>query len=179
MVSGRSIFFLLPDCETMRQRDNGFYKYYTQNNIQYKSLRNALSRCHTVTRGIESIVCTSPNYEESIGQSRSDNGVVTGKTAEKQGKCTLGLFPRAYSCLTPYALHYKQSKRTCTTVFIKAILSWRCLGFVPCPLRLRCIALISLWHKWTAINYGRRTTRNPMVLPRLPGEPLRRKATRQ
>ena len=86
MDSGRSMFILLPDCETMRQRDNGFYKYYTQYNIQYKSFRNALSRCLTVTRGIESIVCTSPNYEESIGQYRSDNGVVTGKTAEKQDK---------------------------------------------------------------------------------------------
>ena len=87
MVSGRSMFILLPDCETMRQRDNGFYKYYTQYNIQYKSFRNALSRCHTVTRRIDSLVSTLPNYEESIGQSRSDNGVVTGKTAEKQDKC--------------------------------------------------------------------------------------------
>ena len=52
-----------------------------------------LSHCLTVTRGIESIVCTSPNYEESIGQSRSDNGVVTGKAAGKQDKCSLGLFP--------------------------------------------------------------------------------------
>ena len=124
-----------------------------------------------VTRRIDGIVSTLPSYEESIGQYRSDNGVVTGKTAEKQGKCTLGLSPRAYSCLTPYALHYKQSKRTCTTVFIKAILSWRCLGFVPCPLRLRCIALISLWQKWTAINYGRRTTRNPRPPSRASGEP--------
>ena len=87
MDRGRSIFFLPPDCETMRQRDNGFYKYYTQNNIQYKSFRNALSRCHTVTRRIDSIVSTLPNYRESIGQSRSGIGVVTGKTAEKQGKC--------------------------------------------------------------------------------------------
>ena len=86
MDSGRSMFILLPDCETMRQRDNGFYKYYTQYNIQYKSFRNALSRCHTVTRGIDSIVSTLPTYEESIGQSRSDNGVVTGKTAGKQDK---------------------------------------------------------------------------------------------
>ena len=92
MVSGRSIFFLLPDCETMRQRDNGFYKYYKQYNIQYKSFRNALSRCHTVTRGIDSIVSTLSNYEESIGQSRSDNGVVTGKTAKKQDKFTLPIF---------------------------------------------------------------------------------------
>ena len=87
MDSGRSMFILLQDCETMRQRDNGFYKYYTQYNIQYKSFRNALSRCLTVTRGIGSIVSTQPNYEESIGQYRSDNGVVTGKTAEKQDKC--------------------------------------------------------------------------------------------
>ena len=79
------MFILLPDCETMRQRDNGFYTYYTQY-TQYKSFRNSLSRCHTVTRRIDSIVPTLPNYEESIGQSRSDNGVVTGKTARKQDK---------------------------------------------------------------------------------------------
>ena len=91
MDSNRAIFILLPDCETMRQRDNVFYKYYTQY-IQYKSFRNALSRCHTVTRRIDSIVSTLPTYEESIGQYRSDNGVVTGKTAEKQDKCSLGLF---------------------------------------------------------------------------------------
>jgi hypothetical protein len=59
----------------------------------YISFRNVLSHCLTVTRGIESIVCTSPNYEESIGQSRSDNGVVTGKTAGMQDKCSFGLFP--------------------------------------------------------------------------------------
>ena len=46
-----------------------------------------LSHCLTVTSGIESIVCTSPNYEESIGQYRSDNEVVTGKTTGKQDKC--------------------------------------------------------------------------------------------
>ena len=87
MDSGCSMFILLPDCETMRQRDNGFYKYHTQYNIQYKSFRNALSRCHTVTRRIDGLVSTLPTYEESIGQYRSDNGVVTGKTAEKQDKC--------------------------------------------------------------------------------------------
>ena len=86
MDSGRSMFILRPNCETMRQRDNGFYKYYTQY-IQYKSFRNALSRCHTVTRWIDCIVSTLPNYEESSGQYRSDNGGVTGKTAEKQDKC--------------------------------------------------------------------------------------------
>ena len=97
------MFILLPDCETMRQRDNVFYKYYTQY-IQYKSFRNALSRCHTVTRRIDSIVCTSPNYEESIGQSRSGIGGVTGKTAGKQGKCSLGLFASKFPSLhfTPY-----------------------------------------------------------------------------
>ena len=36
-----------------------------------------------VTRRIDGLVSTLPNYEESIGQSRSDNGVVTGKTAGK------------------------------------------------------------------------------------------------
>ena len=85
MDSNRAIFILLPDCETMRQRDNVFYKYYTQY-IQYKSFRNALSRCHTVTRRLDSFVFTLPNYRESIGQYRSDNGVVTGKTAGKQDK---------------------------------------------------------------------------------------------
>ena len=50
-----------------------------------RSMSFLLPSC--VTREIESIVCTSPNYEESIGQYRSDNGVVTGKTAEKQDKC--------------------------------------------------------------------------------------------
>ena len=95
MDSDRSIFFLPPDCETMRQRDNGFYKYYTQYNTQYKSFRNALSRCHTVTRRIDSLVSTLPNYEEIIGQYRSDNGVVTGKTAEKQDKfCRAGWVAR-------------------------------------------------------------------------------------
>ena len=39
-----------------------------------------------VTRRIDGLVSTLPNYEESIGQSRSDNGVVTGKTAGKQDK---------------------------------------------------------------------------------------------
>ena len=55
---------------------------------QYKSFRNALSRCHTVTKRIDGLVSTLPNYEESIGKYRSDNGVVTGKTAEKQDKCS-------------------------------------------------------------------------------------------
>ena len=85
MDSDRSIFFLPLDWETMRQRDNSFYKYYTQY-IQYKSFKNALSRCLTVTRRIDSIVSTLSNYEESIAQYRSDNGVVTGKTAGKQDK---------------------------------------------------------------------------------------------
>ena len=40
-----------------------------------------------VTRRLDSFVFTLSNYEESIGQYRSDNGVVTGKTAEKQDKC--------------------------------------------------------------------------------------------
>ena len=70
----------------MRQRDNGFYKYYTQYNIQYKSFRNALSRCHTVTRRIDSLVSTLSNYEESIAQYRSGIGVVKGKTAGNQDK---------------------------------------------------------------------------------------------
>ena len=46
-----------------------------------------VSLSHCLTRGIESIVCTSPNYEESIGQYRSDNGLVTGKITGKQDKC--------------------------------------------------------------------------------------------
>ena len=115
MNSGRSMFILLPDCETMRQRDNGFYKYYTQYNIQYKSFRNALSRCHTVTRRIDSLVSTLPNYEESIGQSRSDNGVVTGKTAKKQDKYSLRLSREhipALHPLRPNGVHYGQTGRT-------------------------------------------------------------------
>ena len=101
MDSDRSIFFLPPDCETMRQRDNSFYKYYTQY-IQYKSFKNALSHCLTVTRRIDSLVSTLPNYEESVGQYRSDNEVVTGKTAEKQDKCTLGLPREHIPAFTPY-----------------------------------------------------------------------------
>ena len=107
MNSGRSMFILLPDCETMRQRDNGFYKYYTQYNIQYKSFRNALSRCHTVTRRIDSLVSTLPNYEESIGQSRSDNGVVTGKTAEKQDKYNLDREQRSRVTQDNISIYYE------------------------------------------------------------------------
>lgn len=107
MDSDRSIFFLPLDCETMRQRDNGFYKYYTQYNIQYKSFRNALSRCHTVTRRIDSLVSTLPNYEESIGQSQSDNGVVTGKTAEKQDKYNLDREQRSRVTQDNISIYYE------------------------------------------------------------------------
>jgi hypothetical protein len=64
-----------------------------------------LSHCLTVTRGIESIVSTLPNYEESIGQSQSGIGLVTGKTAEKQGKCSLELSREHIPAFTPYTLH--------------------------------------------------------------------------
>ena len=107
MDSDRSMSFLLPDCETMRQRDNGFYKYYTQYNIQYKSFRNALSRCHTVTRRIDGLVSTLPTYEESIGQYRSDNGVVTGKTAEKQDKCNLDREERSRVTQDNISIYYE------------------------------------------------------------------------
>ena len=49
----------------------------------YISFRNALSRCLTVTRRLDSFLITLPNYRESIGQYRSDNGLVTGTTVEK------------------------------------------------------------------------------------------------
>ena len=49
--------------------------------------------CLTVTRWIDCIVSTLPNYEESIGQSRSDNGVVTGKTAEMEDNCDTCMKP--------------------------------------------------------------------------------------
>ena len=90
----------------MRQRDNGFYKYYTQY-IQYKSFRNALSRCHTVTRRIDSIVSTLPNYRESIGQSRSGIGVVTGKTAEMEDKCNLDREQRSRVTQDNISIYYE------------------------------------------------------------------------
>ena len=58
---------------------------------------------------------TLPNYEESIGQSRSDNGVITGKTAEKQDKCSLELSREhipALHPLRPNGVHYGQTGRT-------------------------------------------------------------------
>ena len=66
-----------------------------------------LSYCLTVTRRIDSIVSTLPNYEESIGQSQSGIGLVTGKIAGKQGKWSLGLFASKFPSLhfTPYTSH--------------------------------------------------------------------------
>lgn len=107
--------------------------------------------------------------------------MVTGKTAGKQGKCSLGLFPRAYSCLTPYTLHPTlQAKQANMYHNIHQSNTFLALfGLRPLPTPPRCIALISLWQKWAAINYGRRTTRNPRMLPRTPRKAPLRLATRQ
>ena len=59
--------------------------------------------CLTVLRWIDSIVSNLPNYEESIGLYRSDNGVVTGKTAEKQDKCSLELSREHIPAFTLYS----------------------------------------------------------------------------
>ena len=63
--------------------------------------------CLTVLRWIDSIVSNLPNYEESIGQSRSDNGVVTGKTAEKQDKCNLDREQRSRVTQDNISIYYE------------------------------------------------------------------------
>ena len=71
-------------CDSVTVRQLFFKILYAHTYII--SFRNVLSHCLTVTRRLDSFVFTLPNYRESIGQYRSDNGVVTSKTAEKQGK---------------------------------------------------------------------------------------------
>ncbi len=68
----------------------------------YISFRNVLSHCLTVSLSQDGLTALSPPCQ-TMRKVLDNHGVITGKTAEKQGKCTLGLFPRAYSCL--YTLH--------------------------------------------------------------------------
>ena len=73
-------------------------------------------RCLVVSLSQDGLTALSPPCQ-TMRKVLDNIGVVTGKTAEKQGKCTLGLFPRAYSCLytlhpTLYTLLYGQTGRT-------------------------------------------------------------------
>ena len=66
--------------------------------------------CLTVSLSQDGLTALSPPCQ-TMRKVLDNHGVITGKTAEKQGKCTLGLSPRAYSCLytlhpTLYTLHF-------------------------------------------------------------------------